>query len=140
MVTNETVETVEAQAAGSSSQQATTLSLTSLLSQFRAPTQSDFMRKRKIRTNEPPHCSGNKNFMSIVLLRKNWIHPKRFPPVHIFQNNWTSRYRMITRARLGLGLGLGLDRTLPTSLVHLHVFALGGELIFQGSPNISRLT
>ena len=60
MATNETVETVEAQAAGSSSRQATTLSPTSLLSQLRAPTQSDLMRKRKVRTNEPPHTGARK--------------------------------------------------------------------------------
>ena len=60
MATNETVETVEAQAAGTSSRQATTLSPTSLLSQLRAPTQSDLMRKRKVRTNEPPHTGARK--------------------------------------------------------------------------------
>ena len=60
MATNETVETVEAQAAGSSSQQATTFSPTSLLSQLRAPTQSDLMQKRKVRTNEPPHTGARK--------------------------------------------------------------------------------
>ena len=46
MATNETAET---QAAGSSSQQATTLSPTSLLSQLRSPTQSELTRKRKVR-------------------------------------------------------------------------------------------
>ena len=52
MATNETAET---QAAGSSSQQATTLSPTSLLSQLRSPTQSELTRKRKVRvlTNRP---------------------------------------------------------------------------------------
>ena len=60
MATNETVERVEDQASGSSSQQATTLSLTSLLSQLRAPTQSDLMQKWKVRTNEPPHTDARK--------------------------------------------------------------------------------
>ena len=48
-------ETAETQAAGSSSQQATTLSPTSLLSQLRSPTQSELTRKRKVRvlTNRP---------------------------------------------------------------------------------------
>ena len=52
MATNETAET---QAAGSSSQQATTLSPTSLLSQLRSPTQLELTRKRKVRvlTNRP---------------------------------------------------------------------------------------
>ena len=49
MATNETAET---QAAGSSSQQATTLSPTSLLSQLRSPTQSELTRKRVL-TNRP---------------------------------------------------------------------------------------
>ena len=60
MATNETVERVEDQAAGSSSQQATTLPPTSLLSQLRASTQSDLMQKRKVRTNEPPHTGARK--------------------------------------------------------------------------------
>ena len=60
MATKEKVETVKAQAAGSSSQQATTLSPTSLLSQLRVPTQSNLMHKRKVRINELPHTGARK--------------------------------------------------------------------------------
>ena len=56
---SETVESLETQAASSSSQHATASSPPSLLSKLRAPTQSDLMRKQ-VRTNEPPHTGACK--------------------------------------------------------------------------------
>ena len=59
MATNTSSPVNDSPAPGSSSQ-STVSSPASLLSRLRAPTQSELMRKRKVRVNAPPHTGERK--------------------------------------------------------------------------------